>query len=122
MALYLRSADMEHGQIRGQKRVRRCQLIHHTLSSHSVTEGIEDGDLTQTVASVVILAMTSGFYPLIVLSAQETHSVTSLLDTGKMLVWEVKLTNFGDPFPPLLTHRYRNACYISVSLLYVLQH
>lgn len=116
MALYLCSADMEHGQIRGQKRVRRWQLIHHTLSSQSITEAIEEGDFTHTVALVVILAMTSGFYPLIVLSAQETHRMTSHRKDACLKI------EIDQLFLPPDTHRYGNACYISVSLHYVLQH
>lgn len=81
-------------------------------SSHTITEAIDGGDLIHTTASMVILAMTGGTYPLI---AQEACHVTSLLQTGKMLVWEVKF------FLPD-THRYGNACYVSVSTVYVLKH
>lgn len=108
-----------HSQIRGHHRVRQCQLIHltvcmssknlqtfspkvHSLPWYHISQSITEANDYDNfnLHSVALLFFSPQWPALILLSAEETYHVTSLLQTGKILVWEVKCT-----LP--ITHRWR---------------
>lgn len=126
------SVDMEHRQIRGHHWVRRYQLIHHisskknphrhfppglahyrdTTSSQSITETTDNDDLIYTLwPHSFFHALTSSIYSLIVLSAQETYHVTSLLQTGLSVCLSGKWNETVLVFFLPDAHRHGDACY-----------